>query len=452
MRDKNVTSPKLRQAAYELERNAICKQILSSASRELYLHLPYLDMALASLSQEQNGQTDTFGTDGFSLQYHPDFLIRMYKRGAIAVNRGLLHSVLHCLLGHLDKTEGRNPALWDLACDIVVEQILDNMPLRCLRMPPDAEKKNWYFRLQKEYPVLTAERVYRFLTAQKMNERTVQQLVHAFRVDDHRFWYTDDSKRKSPQRQKKWDDMRERMQTEMEIFGNEADEGDKGLREAVRVRNRRRYDYRSFLKKFSVLKEEVQVDPDSFDTIFYTYGMQMYGNMPLIEPNETREVKRIEDFVIVIDTSMSCKGELVRYFLEETYDILMQEESFFRKINLHILQCDEKVQEDVVIHSREEMDRYMEGFTIVGSGGTDFRPAFGYVNTLLAEGVFTHLRGLLYFTDGYGTFPMKKPLYDTAFIFWDEHYRDLDVPPWAIRLVLTQEDLEKAVTEKNEAK
>ena len=52
MRDKNVTSPKLRQAAYELERNAICKQILSSASRELYLHLPYLDMALASLLQE----------------------------------------------------------------------------------------------------------------------------------------------------------------------------------------------------------------------------------------------------------------------------------------------------------------------------------------------------------------------------------------------------------------
>ena len=76
---------------------------------------------------------------------------------------------------------------------------------------------------------------------------------------------------------------------------------------------------------------------------------------------------------------------------------------------------------------RYALDRYMEDFTIVGSGGTDFRPAFGYVNTLLAEGVFTHLRGLLYFTDGYGTFPMKKPLYDTAFIFWDEHYRDLDL-------------------------
>ena len=49
--------------------------------------------------------------------------------------------------------------------------------------------------------------------------------------------------------------------------------------------------------------------------------------------------------MIVIDTSMSCKGDLVRYFLEETYDILTQEESFFRKINLHILQCDEMEKE-----------------------------------------------------------------------------------------------------------
>ena len=197
------------------------------------------------------------------------------------------------------------------------------------------------------------------------------------------------------------------------------------------------------MKRFAVLKEEVQLDPDSFDTIFYTYGMQLYGNMPLIEPNETREVRKIEDFVIVIDTSMSCKGELVQRFLEETYDILSQEDSFFRKINLHIIQCDERVQEDKVITSREEMDAYMRDFTIVGSGGTDFRPAFGYVNELMARQAFYHLRGLIYFTDGYGIFPVEKPLYDTAFVFWDEHYRDLDVPPWAIRLVLTREDLEE---------
>ncbi len=68
------------------------------------------------------------------------------------------------------------------------------------------------------------------------------------------------------------------------------------------------------MKKFCVLKEEMQVDIDSFDYIFYHYGMEMYGNMPLIEPLETKEVNRIEDFVIAIDTSMSCKENWCRSF------------------------------------------------------------------------------------------------------------------------------------------
>lgn len=51
----------------------------------------------------------------------------------------------------------------------------------------------------------------------------------------------------------------------------------------------------------------MQVDMDSFDPIYYHFGMETYGNMPLIEPLETKEMKKIEDFVIVIDTSMSCK-------------------------------------------------------------------------------------------------------------------------------------------------
>lgn len=47
----------------------------------------------------------------------------------------------------------------------------------------------------------------------------------------------------------------------------------------------------------------MHIDPDEFDYNFYTYGLSHYGNMPLIEPVEQREVRRIQDFVIVIDTS-----------------------------------------------------------------------------------------------------------------------------------------------------
>ena len=72
-----------------------------------------------------------------------------------------------------------------------------------------------------------------------------------------------------------------------------------------------------------------------------------------------------------------------------------------------------------------------------------FPSGIRYVQELLARKAFTRLRGLIYFTDGYGTFPVKKPPYETAFVFLKEDYRDVDVPPWAIKLILEEEDLER---------
>lgn len=56
--------------------------------------------------------------------------------------------------------------------------------------------------------------------------------------------------------------------------------------------------------------------------------MEHYGNLPLIEPLEYKEVNRLEELVIAIDTSGSCDGETVRRFLEETYSILSEKENF----------------------------------------------------------------------------------------------------------------------------
>ena len=48
---------------------------------------------------------------------------------------------------------------------------------------------------------------------------------------------------------------------------------------------------------------------------------------------------------------------------------------------------------------------------------------------------------MIYFTDGYGIYPEKMPAWRTAFVFLEEDYRDVDVPPWAIKLILSEEDL-----------
>lgn len=425
--------------AEELEKEEICRDILNSTRNELYLGMRFLDSALSALRPEPDTGVFVDGTDGELLRFSPDQLMKWYEKGRVEVNRLYLHMIFHCLFGHLWNRKNRDKELWNLACDIAAENLIDGLYVKCVYRHGSGFRRETYKRLAKECRAVTAEGVYRFLEKEWMKNGTLVKYQEEFHVDDHSQWKEGKNASESPKRQE-WKDRREKMQTEMETFSKEASSDVKNLEDQLEIANRQRYDYRSFLKKFAVLKEEMQVDMDTFDYIYYNFGMNMYGNMPLIEPLETKEVKRVEDFVIVVDTSMSCNGDLVKHFLEETYSILSQAESFFRKLNIHIIQCDDRIQEDQLIANPEQMKQYMEQFTVKGQGGTDFRPAFTYVEELLRRRAFTKLRGLLYFTDGYGMFPAKKPPYDTAFIFMKEDYKDVDVPPWAIKIILDAEE------------
>jgi predicted metal-dependent peptidase len=231
------------------------------------------------------------------------------------------------------------------------------------------------------------------------------------------------------------------MQSDLENFSKHHGDSAGDLMQNINAVNREKYDYASFLKKFAVMGEAMKINDNEFDYIFYTYGLTMYDNMPLIEPLEYKEVKRIKEFVIAIDTSGSVQGELVQKFIQKTYNILMQEESFFTKINVHIIQCDAQIQQDTKITSKEEMEDYIKNMKLFGFGGTDFRPVFDYVDTLRKNKEFTDLRGLIYFTDGYGDFPSRQPDYHTAFVFIENDYGNPDVPVWAIKLVLQSDEI-----------
>lgn len=84
----------------------------------------------------------------------------------------------------------------------------------------------------------------------------------------------------------------------------------------------------------------------------------------------------------------------------------------------------------------------MDNLELVGQGGTDFRPAFAYVEELREKGAFQSLKGLLYFTDGEGIYPGRKPDYDVAFVFMGETDEEKQVPPWAMKLVVDPDDRE----------
>ena len=234
---------------------------------------------------------------------------------------------------------------------------------------------------------------------------------------------------------KDWEDIGKRTEEEMK----DEKEGEKSekLSWFLHLEHKCYTPFQDFLRKFSVDREELKTDPESFDYGYYYFGLSQYGNMPLIEENEYREKRKIPELVIAIDTSYSTKGEMVKRFLEEAIAILADKEAFFTKCRVHIIECDDRIRKDLLVEDAEEMERYRERFEVSGGYGTDFRPVFHYIEDLQKKGELKELKALLYFTDGRGRYPKYAPSYTAAFIFpRGEDIDDENAPFWALKLYI----------------
>ena len=128
----------------------------------------------------------------------------------------------------------------------------------------------------------------------------------------------------------------------------------------------------------------------------------------------------------------------MQFFLEETAGMLGNQENFFKKFTVYLIQCDSFIQDVVLITSMEEWKRYSRKIKIQGRGGTDFRPVFEYIETLKQKKKLKHLKGLIYFSDGDGIFPNQEPDYETAFVFLKRTDKMKLVPSWA-KCLITRE-------------
>ena len=238
--------------------------------------------------------------------------------------------------------------------------------------------------------------------------------------------------------QEDWDGIYKQVEMDLRTAALQEAETPGMLVAQIELAKRKPVDYEAFLRSFASTEEDLRINDEEFDYIFYMFGFDMYGNMPLIDPLEYQEVSCVREFVIAIDTSASCKGELVTNFLTRTCEILQNTAQFGRDVNIHIIQCDARVQDDAVITSLDQLGAYTSDLQVKGLGGTDFRPVFEHVNDLVDRGEFENLRGLIYFTDGKGTYPEHMPPYDTAFVFLEEDGIPVRVPPWAMKVVLDE--------------
>lgn len=559
--------------------NDLGSRIINQSRYELSLSMRHLARALDRLPYEMDFNTQRMGTEGERIHFHPEFIFQLFMESPQKLNRLYMHSLLHCLFRHMFKNEDKKEELWNMACDIHVEYVLDSLDVDLLKRPAGEYRENTFQRLEEKIKTLSAERIYQYLEEADLDYDAWERLEREFYKDDHVFWKVidredapgqegegdgdgaplpmpedfspDDStsqdskpsedtsaqngassdgeskeeknqeagnqepenrgsenqgaenqesenrgadnpdsenqgaenpgeakqgeekqgegsssgekqeekreaerkpkeqeqreereaKQKRDELSKEWEDISKRTEQEIEHSSKEKQEEQGSLAWFLRLEQKKYTDFRDFLRRLSVDREEMEVDLDSFDYGYYYYGLEQYGNMPLIEENEYREGRKLQELVIAIDTSHSTKGEMVKGFLEETAGILKQKDAFFQKVKVHILECDDELRKDICLENVEDLEQYSKNFAVKGGYGTDFRPVFRYVSDLQKRGELKNLKGLMYFTDGKGRYPKEAPPYVTAFVFpKGEDIDDDNVPFWAMKLYQREKD------------
>ncbi|MCR5324917.1 MAG: VWA-like domain-containing protein [Lachnospiraceae bacterium] len=90
---------------------------------DMMKELPFYGDILMRVEVREDSEIETAQTNGKSISYNPDFFAELSEGQR---NYVLLHEVLHILLLHWKRQAGRNRELWNIACDYVVNGIIDH--------------------------------------------------------------------------------------------------------------------------------------------------------------------------------------------------------------------------------------------------------------------------------------------------------------------------------------
>jgi len=405
----------------------IASEIVATCITDLCMDLRFMTQPVLSMETVILDGDGPYHCDSSHLYFHANRVLSDYREDPNIISRSVAHMVMHLVLGHFDRNVD---PMRDLAEDMIVEYSLDMIDTPHIALPHADDRIFVFERMLKKAGAPTVD----LFSAELAN-------VSGWQIGTYPpLFVRDDHGSRDGLPHPEWQETSAQMMVEIEGFSKNLSGKTDALMRVLRLRNRKQTDYRAFLRKFMTTRERVKVDINEFDPIYFTYGLSIYGNVPLIDALEHSNSPMIEDFVIAIDTSGSTMKGPVVSFIQDVYEIMEQCE-ISRKTNLHIIQCDDNIRSDDVIRSRSDMRELLDNLVLKGGKGTDFRPVFQYVDMLIDEGHFSKLKGLIYFTDGIGTYPTKKPDYPVAFMFCDDRFLERETPLWAMKVLIGTNEL-----------
>lgn len=400
-------------------------------------------------------------TDFTRLFFHPQIVIKQ-KEKKEELEFQIMHILLHGLLGDNESVsdERQTKYLW-LSQDQKVNDLCEKLGIRGTN-----KKRQFYMEYMRKHAPYKECFGNFYLTKHnktvKKKAKAAQRLIAS---DQHFFWSqkyvktvlgkgeSDDEQDGKKIKEmieienskRKWREVRclilNNLSVEKFIYKIKAENlsGRQGHvhgshKETYACAKGRSLEYKTLLRSYLHVAEDNRECADSIDPMLYQYGMDLYGNIPLIEPREDCEQQKIETICIAIDTSGSCSGKIACEFLRETNAIIREMSDYLRDTEIILFQCDaaiqkeERLSRETFFYSDSSLG-YLEGY-----GGTSFIPVFDRIREI-EEKEEKKINLLIYLTDGDGIYPQYVPDYPTIFVM-EKQDMFTEIPQWIDRTYL----------------
>ena len=330
-------------------------------------------MLFASIVKSES--IETAATDGKDIFFNEKFLKSLNSSEQNAL---MLHEVLHMALLHVTRRQSRDPHIWNIAADIVVNDLI--LRNTSFKLPKGAI-------IDKQYSDKSVEYIYECLLKNNnyknkqyqlgisdlknpSEDSQANQLTEVDRLEIESYW-------------------RDKIQVlKNTISDRETANGQgnipAGMSKEIEVFLEPEVDWRHALWKYV---GKTPVDFDDLDRRFLYRGLYLEGLL-----TEALQVS------VCIDTSGSVSNKLLDQFLGELKGIL----NAYPHVKCDLFFADTQIDGPHEIQSIAEMP------PVSGFGGTSFVPFFNYLETN-NNNLMGANKVNIYFTDGYGDFPNKDP-------------------------------------------
>ncbi len=422
----------------ERHKRQSAKRVSACVSRLLQTQ-PFFGSLALRLPIQADSSRETLGSDGVNIRYNPEWVSRS---GADEITAAMARVVLACALKHHLRREDRDAGLWQKASQMATIPLIRDAGFR---VPDDAE--GWDAPVEKIYDVIHTERKEKKESEDEgqgepppvdpngVGETMDAPTGHSESDSEGKGEYDPNGKpgegKNTPPehvpppsaeqlRQEQERDWDEAMHQAMAMSKREGKEPG-ALKRVLESTHDSKEDYQTLLRRYMLAVRKTD----------YTWARPSYRHLDagLYMPSISGEA--MGELVIVLDVSGSVDEEMVDQFWTETRELCKE----VKPSKVSILFVDTEIQKVKEYEGYSELPSKLK---LVGGGGTDFRPAFKWLDE---RGEMPDL--LIYFTDLMCTrWPETQPPFPVLWLNWgDTETPDdiaesygLEIPPWGDRI------------------